>query len=881
MNDVMKIDLVRLAADGANWVTYRDRLNITLRMRRWQDHLTSASVTKAYVDRGDINGIKPDMRWEDDDEAVKHLIMNSIPDDIFNRIKGGQNANEWWNSLKKICEGRSRSLLIDLGRKLQNTRCGEDDDVRAHFAKLANLREQLAAMGETIADQQYANTLLASLPSCYDMRICAITTNADETGKDLDPARIVKHICDDYDKHMLGKNKTDDQAFTASTQYKKTDKRNVECYNCKKMGHFKAECWAKGGGKEGQRPQHGKRRGDKDKNKDNAASATDTGNDIESWAILVSDSEEDLYEEDGESWSFVEEEYSADEEDNLEEDISEDDLFEALSEDSQEQAAGALSNAEAELYDSGASRHITPFRHRFTTYRTITPRPITAADKRVFYAIGTGDVQIQVPNGATSTPITLRDVLHAPDIGITVVSVSRIAKAGHKVLFNEDKCKIMDKNDNVVGNITVNNNGIYKVLHAGAATLELVDLPTLHRRLGHISVNTIRNLIKNNIVAGLQLSDDSSPFFCESCEYAKATRKPINKERQEAPASAFGEEIHSDLWGPSPTNTIGGRKYYATFTDDYSRYTSIDLLKSKDETLNAYKTFAAWAQTQHHTKIKRLRSDRGGEYTGGDFTKFLQEQGTERRLTTHDTPQHNGVAESLNRRLLERVRAMLHHAQLSKNLWGEAIMFAVWLKNRTSTRALGNVTPFERLYGSKPDLGGVPEWGQRVWVHNDKGSKLDARALEARWVGFDRDSTHAHRIYWPDKQRVSVERNIKFVPSMVTVYSPYSRVAPPLPEPQPSATPQPAPVISPPTAPIQPSSAPASTSLPQGPPPTATDSGEEEMPELEEDEDSIPNIVESPPPVSRPTVRSQLKQKSPIQSTSAPKKKTSTIEPTQ
>ena len=70
------------------------------------------------------------------------------------------------------------------------------------------------------------------------------------------------------------------------------------------------------------------------------------------------------------------------------------------------------------------------------------------------------------------------------------------------------------------------------------------------------------------------------------------------------------------------------------------------------------------------------------------------------------------MAESLNCRLLERVRAILHHAQLPKNLWGEAIKFAVWLKNRTSTRALGNTTPFERLYGKKPDLGGVPEWGQ-------------------------------------------------------------------------------------------------------------------------------------------------------------------------
>jgi len=55
----MKIDLVRLAGDGSNWVTYRDRLNITLRMRRWQDHLTSSSATQAYTDRGDVNGIKP------------------------------------------------------------------------------------------------------------------------------------------------------------------------------------------------------------------------------------------------------------------------------------------------------------------------------------------------------------------------------------------------------------------------------------------------------------------------------------------------------------------------------------------------------------------------------------------------------------------------------------------------------------------------------------------------------------------------------------------------------------------------------------------------------------------------------------------------------
>jgi transposase InsO family protein len=191
--------------------------------------------------------------------------------------------------------------------------------------------------------------------------------------------------------------------------------------------------------------------------------------------------------------------------------------------------------------------------------------------------------------------------------------------------------------------------------------------------------------------------------------------------------------------------------------------------------------FAAWAKTG--ARIKRPRSDRGGEYTGGDFSSFLKSQGTERCLTTHDTPQHNGVAESLNRRLLERVHAVLHYSQLLKSLWGEAALFIVWLKNRVITRALGKVTPHEQLYVLKPDLSGVPEWGRPVWAHLDSGSKLDGRAAEARWVGFDGDSTHAHHIYWQDRNHVSVERNVRFTSNTVTVTICVPLPSPPLPTP--------------------------------------------------------------------------------------------------
>jgi len=155
------------------------------------------------------------------------------------------------------------------------------------------------------------------------------------------------------------------------------------------------------------------------------------------------------------------------------------------------------------------------------------------------------------------------------------------------------------------------------------------------------------------MITGIHAINDGSPIICNSYKYTKLTCKPIKSERMAPLANRFGEEIHSNVWGPSPTTSPGGCCYYVTFTDDHTCYMRIDIIKIKDQTLPSYRALAAWAQMQHGAKIKWLRLDCGGEYTGRKFTKFLQEEGTERRLTMHNTPQHNGVVESLNHCLLE------------------------------------------------------------------------------------------------------------------------------------------------------------------------------------------------------------------------------------
>lgn len=193
-----------------------------------------------------------------------------------------------------------------------------------------------------------------------------------------------------------------------------------------------------------------------------------------------------------------------------------------------------------------------------------------------------------------------------------------------------------------------------------------------------------------------------------------------------------------------------------SFTDDHTQYTCLYLQSAKSKTFESYKTYEAWLQTQHDAKVKRLRSDHGGEYLSDEFSHHLKGQGTERKLTTHETPQHNGVTEQLNRTLVERVRAMLHASGLPKNLWGEAIKHAVYMKNHTATHVLDGKTPYEMLYGKKPNLMDLPVWGTKVWVHDPRGTKLDVRAEEGKWVGFDAE-TGAHQIYFQARRTIAVK----------------------------------------------------------------------------------------------------------------------------
>ena len=231
--------------------------------------------------------------------------------------------------------------------------------------------------------------------------------------------------------------------------------------------------------------------------------------------------------------------------------------------------------------------------------------------------------------------------------------------------------------------------------------------------------------------------------------------------RESERADVFGEEVHSDLWGKAPVKSKGGKQYYVTFIDDKTQLMHLYLLKKKDETTKVYKQYEAWVETQMGAKIKVLSSDRGGEYQGDEFVEYLKSQGTHQKLNVHDTHNQTGVAECRNRTIAKRICALLHVSGLPKNLWGEAGRHVVWLLNRTMMKAVEGKTPFEAAFGRKLDLKGVREWGERVYVRVEKGTKLSGRVREGRWLGMDEELKGA-RIYWPDTKAVTVEHNIYY-----------------------------------------------------------------------------------------------------------------------
>ena len=775
MSDPYANSVPRLEPNGSNWAIFSMRFQEAMEANLKWSHFDGSATRPVPKDAKNPTDDekKSGLAWDQDEVMARYLLSQRLPDSTAVRLKGLASAKERWDKVKAEFSVKSQYAEADMLTSFSEMRCPRGGDVRSFLGSMRVKREELAAVGVTMSDKEYRSAIIKSLPEEMSKFASGLLTAARvlTPSTSIDPDILIDHISEEADRlsarrkrdgSSSGKGKqpqVQDEALAATQGDGGKKRRKGKCHNCGIAGHWARECRKpkKDQPSTNNQNQSAGQSSQQQSQPPTYQNATKAENKPVGSANAVDD------EPDG-CWSavFVGAEVTAPL--KCEEAGAGTALSGGL-------AAAAITQVEevkparVELYDSGATRHISPYRNDFTSYRTLEPPVfLHAANGQQFPAVGTGTMVISTPNGGEQSALTLEKVLHAPSVGYTLVSLGALDALGYRIAIGGGHLEIKSRGGERLALIGRTPRGLYRVSHEGEAcyAVEIVSVMELHRRMGHIAPASARKLVTDGLVTGIALDSSSREEHCEACIYARATRQPVPKLRVSTQAKAFGDEIHTDVSGPAEVATRAGRRYFVTYTDDATRYTTTYLLAAKSDVFSTYQRFEAWARTQNHcSAIKVLRSDRGGEYLSNEFDKHLAAAGTARRLTVHDTPELNGIAERLNRTLGEKVRALLHMAALPPNMWGEALRHSTWLKNRTSTRALGGMTPWQALYGTPPDLSRLKRFGEKVWVHNPTGSKLDPRAREGRWIGLDVES-HGHRVYWPSNKSVSVERSVYF-----------------------------------------------------------------------------------------------------------------------
>ncbi|GJS24550.1 retrotransposon protein, putative, ty1-copia subclass [Tanacetum coccineum] len=422
------------------------------------------------------------------------------------------------------------------------------------------------------------------------------------------------------------------------------------------------------------------------------------------------------------------------------------------------------------IYDTGCGTHICNTTQGLRASRKLKPGALSLyvgnSQLEVVEAIGNFDLSL--PNGLV---IILNNCHYAPSITRGVISVSRLYEDGFINRFVNNTIQVSRNNmvyfsaiprDGIfeidLSNSYANESSIYTVSNK-RAKLDLDSALLWHCRLGHISKKRIEKLQHD----GLLNSTDLRAFEkCVPCMSGKMARKPYTHQVERA-KDLLGL-IHTDVCGPFKITSRQGANYFVTFTDDFSRYGYVYLLKHKHEVFETFKVFQKEVENQLGKTIKSLRSDRGGEYMSQEFLDHLKDHGIIAHRTPPYTPQHNGVSERRNRTLLDMVRSMMSQTTLPKSFWDYALETAARILNMVPTKKVEK-TPYEVWHGQAPKLSYLKVWGCEALVKRDtltKPDKLEPRSIKCIFIGYPKE-TMGYSFYYPPENKVLVARNAEFL----------------------------------------------------------------------------------------------------------------------
>jgi len=306
-------------------------------------------------------------------------------------------------------------------------------------------------------------------------------------------------------------------------------------------------------------------------------------------------------------------------------------------------------------------------------------------------------------------------------------------------------------------------NSIVPSAQAKSAIMPSIDL--WHQRLGHLSYQTLSTLLPP---AAYSRSPVTGSLSCNMCIKAKRQRRVERKPAQRT-THPF-ELLHSDLCGPISPESASGLRYFILYIDDFSRFIRVYFLRTKSavEVVSVFQELKARVEKRFPDyPMIRFRCDNGkGEYDNSLFRGILRVSCISFEPSPPYTQHKNGVSERMICTIVTKARALILDSGLSDEFWAEAVNTAVYLHARSPSRAVDSLTPYEKLFGVKPELGHLRRF--RCTAYNlipkaQREGKFGERAKKCVFLGYVHETVKIWRLWDPQSNRVIQASDVRFV----------------------------------------------------------------------------------------------------------------------
>lgn len=371
--------------------------------------------------------------------------------------------------------------------------------------------------------------------------------------------------------------------------------------------------------------------------------------------------------------------------------------------------------------------------------------------------------------------LTLSNVLCVSSFAYNFLSFSKLLlqDSSYEVSFLAAKCYLQNHNWKQTVELGKEEGGLYMLTsdpHSTALSFKSTGMASTvvsdvfvanvyssdvwHARLGHASAKVVQML---PVTCDKKVLD-----VCDSCYLAKQTR--LSFPLSTSTSAQLFDLVHADLWGPYRFKTHGTCTMFLTLVEDKSRTTWIYLVADKSSVSQLIQEFVTLIRNQYHVVVKTFRTDNGTEFMNHSLTNFFASLGILHQSSCAYTPQQNGLVERKHRHLLNCARALRFHANLPLVFWGDCLLTAAYLINRTPSPSLNNKSPYEILHDCVPDYSDLRIFGCLCYaaVLPHSSDKFAARSVKGVFIGYPYGKK-GYKVLDLNTRKIFVSRDVQFV----------------------------------------------------------------------------------------------------------------------